>query len=161
MKLYIMRHGQAQITAPSDSARQLTPQGHQETEIMAKWLATKEQFFSASFVSPYCRAQQTIEIVSREFKMSEHHLVLDELTPEANPQTCGDTLLAYCAQYKTENALVVSHLPLVGLLVNDLCRGDLVPAFSTSSIACLDIDLDNWQGTLCWHKTVNEVLMGA
>ncbi|MCG7531715.1 phosphohistidine phosphatase SixA [Psychrobium sp. MM17-31] len=161
MKLYIMRHGQAQITASSDSARQLTPQGHQETEIMAKWLRSNEQGFDLTFVSPYVRAKQTFDNVINEFVMPEHHYELDELTPDSNPQMCGDALLAYCAQHKANSALVVSHLPLVGLLVNDLCRGDLVPAFATSSIACLDIDLESWQGNLLWHKTVNQVLMGA
>jgi hypothetical protein len=46
------------------------------------------------------------------------------------------------------------------LLMSDLCKGDMAPAFSTSSIACIEIDLDSWQGILCWHKTFDDVLMG-
>ena len=161
MKLYIMRHGQAQIAAPSDSERELTIQGQIETDVMVKWLGNMAQSFDISFVSPYRRALQTFNIVSQELEMSVHHYCLNELTPESNPSSCADALLAYCAEHKANKAIVVSHLPLVGLLVNDLCRDDFVPAFTTSSIACLEIDLNVWQGTLLWHKTVDEVLMGG
>jgi len=160
MKLYIMRHGQAQLTAPSDQLRALTEQGEQESMIMAKWLTKQVKQFPLSFVSPYVRAQQTYQTVINEFNAPGHHYCLDELTPESSPQMCGDALLAYCAQHNVENALVVSHLPLVALLVNDLCKGDEMPSFSTSSIACLDIDLAQWQGHLIWHKTFNDVVMG-
>lgn len=160
MKLYIMRHGQAQLSASSDQARELTPQGIEETSLMAKWLAGNESTFDVSFVSPYIRAKQTYDVVLNQYVMPEHHYCLNELTPESNPSTCGDALLAYCSQHKAVNALVVSHLPLVGLLVNDLCHGGIVPSFSTSSVACLDIDLDNWQGCLLWHKSVHDVLLG-
>lgn len=161
MKLYIMRHGEAQISAPSDSERELTIQGQTETDIMAKWLSNAAQSFDVSFVSPYRRALQTFDIVSQKINMPVHHYCLDELTPESNPSSCADALLAYCAEHKAHDAIVVSHLPLVGLLVSDLCRGDFVPAFKTSSIACIEIDLDVWQGNLIWHKTLDEVLLGT
>ncbi len=161
MKLYIMRHGQAQISAPSDSQRALTPLGQEQTAIMAKWLRNTASSFDVAFVSPYKRALQTFDIVSQQVRMSGHHYCLEELTPESNPSTCGDALLAYCAEHKATNAFAVSHLPLVGLVINDLCRGDFVPAFTTSSIACLDIDLVEWQGRLLWHRTLDDVLMGA
>ena len=159
MKLYIMRHGQAQLTASSDKLRDLTAQGQQESVIMAKWLASQQGEFDITFASPYIRAKHTYDLVITSFKAPEHHYVLNELTPESSPEMCGDALLAYCAQHKAASVLVVSHLPLVALLVSDLCKGDVVPSFSTSSIACLEIDLDTWRGNLLWHKTFNDVLM--
>jgi len=161
MKLYIMRHGQAQLTAPSDEQRSLTDQGSQESLIMAKWLGLQCEYFPLTFVSPYIRAQQTYQLVISGFKAPGHHYCLNELSPESSPQMCGDALLAYCSQHNADSALVVSHLPLVALLVNDLCKGDIMPSFSTSSIACIDIDLESWQGDLLWHKTFNDVLMGS
>ncbi len=38
-------------------------------------------------------------------------------------------------------ALVVSHLPLVGYLVSELCPGN-APMFTTSAIACVTLDAD-------------------
>lgn len=165
MKLYVMRHGQASFTAPSDELRELTDQGREESIIMARWLATKESDFSVTFVSPYVRAKQTYECVIENFNIPVHHYCLDDLTPESSPSRCGDALLAYCAEHcsdnAADNALVVSHLPLVGLLISDLCKGEFVSSFTTSSIACIDIDLDSWKGSLLWHRTFNDVLMGA
>lgn len=158
MKLYIMRHGQAQPVAPTDKQRELTETGRQETTIMATWLAKHQRQFDITFVSPYVRAQQTYQITKTIFDNTPQHHVLEELTPDSSPELCGDTLLAYCAQTKASSALVVSHLPLVGLLVSDLCKGAIMPSFSTSSIACVELDLDNWQGQLLWHESYQEVL---
>lgn len=161
MKLYIMRHGQAELTASSDQQRELTIKGIEETSIMAKWLKSKQPTFDISFVSPYIRAQQTFDIISQNCPMNGHHYCLNELVPEASPANCGDVLLAYCAQHCVKSALVVSHLPLVSLLISDLCKGDIVPTFSTSSIACIDIDLDSWMGNLIEHRSLKQILMGC
>jgi len=156
-----MRHGQAQPVAPTDKDRVLTQVGRQETSIMATWLAKHQQQFDITFVSPYSRALETFDIVASVIRNAAQHHVLEELTPESSPEICGDTLLAYCAQTKADSALVVSHLPLVGLLVTDLCKETMMPSFTTSSIACVEIDLDNWQGQLLWHKGYQEILTSA
>jgi len=156
-----MRHGQASFTAPSDELRELTELGREESMVMARWLAIKESGFSVTFASPYIRAKQTYECVINNFNMPVHHYELDDLTPESSPSRCGDALLAYCSEHNADNALVVSHLPLVDLLISDLCKGEFVSSFTTSSIACIDIDLENWKGSLLWHRTFHDVLMGA
>lgn len=152
MQLYIMRHGRANIMAPSDEARNLCETGRFQTDQMAKWLALERAQFSMTFCSPYARARQTYEIVNRRFKAPHQALILSELTPDADPVLAADSILAYAAQVKAESALVVSHLPLVGLLVAELCPGEMPVHFETSSIACLDIDLSNWQGRLVWQQ---------
>lgn len=161
MKLYIMRHGQAQVAAVSDQARSLTQTGRDESEFVAKWLERENSGFDITFVSPYRRALETYQLVSEHTKPSLQHFVLEELTPEADPSNCGDSLLAYCAQYTADSALVVSHLPLVALVISDLCPGVVVPSFSTSSVACLDIDLASWHGKLLWHKSFQQLLQSA
>ncbi|NRA62535.1 MAG: phosphohistidine phosphatase SixA [Psychrobium sp.] len=161
MKLYIMRHGQAQATASSDEARALTDVGCQESQLMATWLATQQPQFDLTFASPYLRAEQTFATVAPAFSGAPTHHVLQELTPESSPASCGDAVLAYCAQAKASSALVVSHLPLVALLVADLCGNKAMPSFTTSSIACIELDLDSWQGNLLWHKKVQDVLTGG
>ena len=151
-----MRHGQAQMVAPTDAERMLTTAGEQETHSMSQWLA-KLTTIEATFASPYVRAQQTREIMSENSQSIVNRWQLDELTPESDPASCGDILLAYCAQHKMDNALVVSHLPLVSLLITDLCPGAVITHFPPSSIACLDIDLDSWQGKLLWHKHYDDI----
>lgn len=158
MKLFIMRHGQAQPMASTDKLRVLTDTGRQQSLIMATWLTKHQQYFDATFVSPYARALETFDVASQVIKHSQDHHVLEELTPDSSPENCGDTLLAYCAQLKATSALVVSHLPLVGLLVADLCKGAVMPNFTTSSIACVELDLDSWQGELLWHTSYDDVL---
>jgi len=125
---------------------------------MATWLAKHQRHFDMTFVSPYKRAQETFDITQQIIENAPIHHVLEELTPESSPETCGDTLLAYCAQNKATSALVVSHLPLVGLLVADLCKGAMMPSFTTSSIACVELDLDSWQGQLLWHESYQDVI---
>jgi phosphohistidine phosphatase len=159
MKLYIMRHGQAETVAQSDKERRLSKTGSVETEAVAKWLAQQKPQFSLSFVSPYVRTLETYQLVSEQIEQVANHYVLEELTPESDPASCGDSLLAYCAEHKASSALVVSHLPLVGLLIADLCPGVVLPIFVPSSIACLDIDLDNWQGKLLWYKTYQHIAL--
>lgn len=161
MKLYIMRHGQAQPIAPTDKERVLTDIGRQESLLMATWLAKHQTNFDITFVSPFKRALETYDIASDIIENTPQHHILEELTPDSSPEICGDTLLAYCAQVKAKSALVVSHLPLVGLLVSDLCKGAIMPSFTTSSIACVELDLENWQGELLWHESYQDVLNSA
>ena len=48
MQIYIMRHGQAELMASSDSERALTTQGRFESEQMATYLANQNVFFDTS-----------------------------------------------------------------------------------------------------------------
>ena len=44
--------------------------------------------------------------------------------------------------------LVISHLPLVGYLVSELCPQEAPPMFATSAIACVEFDADACEGKL-------------
>ncbi len=92
-------------------------------------------------VSPYLRAEQTLDIVGECMNLPKHVDVMPELTP------CGDVgmVSAYLQALANEGvatALVVSHLPLVGYLVSELCPGETPPMFTTSAIACVTLDAD-------------------
>jgi len=87
--------------------------------------------------------------------------VLPELTP------CGDVGLvsAYLQALANEgvaSALVVSHLPLVGYLVSELCPSEAPPMFSTSAIANVTLDASgqgqfNWQMSPCNLKMAKAI----
>ena len=73
-------------------------------------------------VSPYLRAEQTLDVVGECMNLPKDVDVMPELTP------CGDVgmvsaYLQALANEGVKTALVVSHLPLVGYLVSELCPG--------------------------------------
>ena len=76
MKMFFMRHGEAEHFADADAARQLTPRGRVESEAVAR--ACKEQGFAQFdkvLVSPYIRAQQTWQEISEYFLVVKHAVV--------------------------------------------------------------------------------------
>ncbi len=50
------------------------------------------------------------------------------------------------------SVLVISHLPLVGYLVAELCPGETPPMFTTSAIASVTLD-ESGNGTFNWQMS--------
>ncbi|VVJ57743.1 Phosphohistidine phosphatase sixA [Klebsiella pneumoniae] len=118
---------------------------------MATWLKGQKVDIERVLVSPYLRAEQTLDIVGECMNLPKHVDVMPELTP------CGDVgmVSAYLQALANEGvatALVVSHLPLVGYLVSELCPGETHPMFTTSAIACVTLDADG-KGEFLWQKS--------
>ena len=161
MQVFIMRHGDAALEAASDSVRPLTTCGCDESRQMANWLKGQKVDIERVLVSPFLRAEQTLNVVGECMNLPEEIDVLPELTP------CGDVGLvsAYLQALATEGvatALVVSHLPLVGYLVSELCPAEAPPMFSTSAIANVTLDADgqghfNWQMSPCNLKMAKAI----
>ena len=61
MKLWVLRHGQAESHAPTDAQRNLTAHGREEVLGSAAHLIG--QSIAAILASPYVRAQQTAQLV--------------------------------------------------------------------------------------------------
>lgn len=154
MQVLIMRHGEASFHAESDAARNLTDRGREQTAKMAVWLRTKIAHFDRVLVSPYIRAQQTLDVFKAEFPLpaASDIDVLSELTPGGDPQQTIEYLMAL-AEDGVDSVLIVSHLPLVGYLVADLCPGVYPPMFSTSAVACVSMDTGEGGGKLEWQQT--------
>ncbi|PHN21471.1 phosphohistidine phosphatase SixA [Pseudomonas sp. ICMP 460] len=118
MKLWILRHGEAQAQARTDAERNLTEQGRGEVLRSAAHLIG--QPISAILASPYVRAQQTAELVRDALGFEPPIKTVAWLTPEGNP-------LQVLAQLDTDsaddNVLLVSHQPLVGSLISFLQHG--------------------------------------
>ena len=153
MQVFIMRHGDAALDAASDSVRPLTVCGCDESRQMATWLKGQKVDVERVLVSPFLRAEQTLNEVGECMNLPDNVDVLPELTP------CGDVGLvsAYLqalANEGTSSVLVISHLPLVGYLVSELCPGETPPMFTTSAIASVTLDesgkgVYNWQMSPC------------
>jgi len=141
MQLFLMRHGEAGFLAHSDRERTLTDTGRYRTNVMSNWLARSIVEFDLVLVSPYLRAQQSWQEVSKHFPEPKNWLVLDELVPLGDPAIAVSLALAYGEQYRAENVLMIAHMPLLGYMVSDLVPGIEPPLFATSGIACIDISV--------------------
>ena len=161
MQVFIMRHGDAALDAASDSVRPLTTNGCDESRLMANWLKGQKVEIERVLVSPFLRAEQTLDVVGECMNLPSSVDVLPELTP------CGDVGLvsAYLQALCNEgvaSALVISHLPLVGYLVSELCPGETPPMFTTSAIANVTLDetgkgVFNWQMSPCNLKMAKAI----
>lgn len=152
-----MRHGEAALEAASDAVRPLTLCGRDESRQMAAWLNTKSVDIERVLVSPYLRAEQTLATVREALTLPEGEEVLPELTPGGNAEQVGSYLQALVMQ-GVSSVLIVSHLPLVGYLVAELCPGECPPMFATSAIANVDLPADGSYGKFEWQVSPSQVM---
>ena len=133
MKVIIMRHGQADWSAPSDSERHLTRQGMQEVSSTIAQLAGQQ--VDRIFASPYLRARQTAAIASEAFAIDVETLA--DLEPD------GDSASVVQALPATGVVMLVSHMPQVSCLAGLLCDGSTSdgPSFRTAMAMVLTLDI--------------------
>ncbi|NKF51151.1 phosphohistidine phosphatase SixA [Shewanella sp. WXL01] len=148
MQLFLMRHGEAGFDAPSDRERKLTDTGRYQTRLMANWLSKHADQFELVIVSPYLRAQQTWQEVSKSLPEPGHFVTLDDVTPNADPSYGVDAIKAYAEQFGAEKVLVISHMPIVGFMVHEFDTSIEPPIFATSAIAKIDSqgEVANFEG---------------
>ena len=151
MRIFVMRHGQAQAMARSDQSRELTSHGKCEAENMASWLVNQKKHFDAIFVSPYVRAQQTAKIVKNILVTQTSLTTLDFITPEDSAKKMHDFIDVNFIDNTQAEVLIVSHMPLVSYLVAEFTGGMKAPLFQTASIAEIEYDINSAQGQLIAH----------
>lgn len=141
MRVFVMRHGEAQSVAPSDSARQLTAKGKEQAYKQAKWLQSLNHSLDKVLVSPYIRAQQTFEQLdlAYEKQLQNKRETWNTLTPYGDASLVAD-YLRVLYQEGTQNLLIISHLPLVGEIVTELCSKKSPANFYPATIVEIEID---------------------
>ena len=140
MKLWILRHGEAEPRKTTDAARELTKHGRKEAHAAGECLAKHASAKLVVLASPYMRAQQTAEAVLHELKSHKIPLrTVDWCTPDDDPVKALDHL----AQREETELLLVSHMPLVSALTGLLVYGDMRagPPMHTASLVELDMPL--------------------
>lgn len=137
MKLWVLRHGQAEPHAASDPQRRLTAQGRREAQLMARCLAG--QPLDVILASPYVRAQQTAELVREQLQMRRAIVTVDWATPDDDPLAVLDHL----AERSEGHLLLVSHQPLVGQLLSLTVDGHRQGHYPmpTAGLACVEMAL--------------------
>ncbi|CNI06347.1 phosphohistidine phosphatase SixA [Yersinia pekkanenii] len=160
MQVFIMRHGDAALDAASDAQRALTLCGQDESRQIASWLNEQSVDVARVLVSPYLRARQTLDVVREVMALPTEPEVMPELTPGGDPAFIC-CYLQTLAKEDCNAVLVISHLPLVGYLVAELCPGQCPPMFATSAIACVDLDGDSGKGSFDWQVSPSQLLAKA
>lgn len=123
MKIFIMRHGEAEVMTKTDKARRLTEYGKKQAFAQGLWLAKQLNATALErvLVSPYQRAQETFEQVNRAFagELSSLQEIWEGITPYGNAESVAD-YLSVLENEGMKNILLISHLPLVGEIVAEL-----------------------------------------
>lgn len=142
MKLWILRHGEAEPRKTTDAERALTPHGRKEARAAGQSLAKHVGSRLTVLVSPYVRAQQTAAAVLHELNADADAVELitvDWCTPEDDPAAALEHL-----ELRAESEiLLVSHMPLVSALTGLLVEGDMRvgPPMHTASLVELEMSV--------------------
>ena len=121
--LLILRHGPAEaprVGCP-DAERPLSPEGRRRTQAAMKRLVGLGHRPDHIFHSPYVRAHETALHLQAEAggcALASH----GDLTPQGCPDVVLTWIQAVVAEHPTGTVALVSHEPLVSLLLEDLCR---------------------------------------
>jgi len=136
--LAVVRHGEAGSGSP-DAERQLTKRGEREASEAGRWLASQTVLSGATiWASPYRRAQQTAQAIA----VAMHGAIetAEGMTPDDDLNVLVERLTGFEA---SQPLIVVSHMPLVGMLVGRLTEGapNAAVMFPTAGIALLEADV--------------------
>ncbi|AHY43257.1 phosphohistidine phosphatase SixA [Stutzerimonas decontaminans] len=134
MRLWLLRHGEAEPRARTDAERNLTEGGRRDVRRSATFLRGKP--LQTVLVSPFQRAQQTADEVCKALAFSGQRETVDWATPESDLAQALRGL-----DLRSENdLLLVTHQPFVGNLAGWLINGhyaDPLP-MATASLAELE-----------------------
>ena len=154
MKVFIMRHGEAQQFASSDSDRQLTSKGRQRSQEIARECSELGYVhFDRVLVSPYIRAQQTWHEISAYLSV-EHYEICEDITPYGDAEQVVSYLSALADIHDVQTLLIVSHLPLVGYIAAELIADISPPMFSTSGLMGIEYCPDKQKGHIILEMNV-------
>lgn len=153
MELFILRHGEAEPYAVRDAERQLTSWGREQLTRVLTESAEALKAVTLVVTSPYIRAQQTCQVALNYVPATAaDYLSLDFLTPDSNPQQVFDWLSGITDSV----VLLVSHQPLVGTIVEELCGLDHGSQhMGTGALASIKMDVvARGMGELQWLRQV-------
>ena len=125
MNLYLLRHAKAEELGATDSRRDcdraLQPEGIKRMRRVAGGMAALELRFDAILSSPFVRAKQTAEIVTKTFACPKKLQLLVALEPDSDP----DDTVEYLRQFRrgSDDVLLVGHEPHLSRLVSALVAG--------------------------------------
>lgn len=136
MRLYIVRHGEAERQVTTDEARALTRDGRDDVTRLWTHLVARGVQPRRIVSSPYVRARQTADLIAGFFPGVPREQ-LDLITPDGDPSRVLARLLEAGVG---DDWVLVSHMPLVDRLCGALTDGGRYP-FPVGATACLDVEV--------------------
>lgn len=135
MKIFVMRHGEAQAFANSDQERCLTERGKRQVYEQGMWLKSVQDVMDKVLVSPYLRAQQSFEQVNLAYQnqLKNKLETWNGITPYGDANLVLD-YLNVLSEENTQAVLIISHLPLVGDIVRTLCGRNSVSFYPSTIV---------------------------
>ena len=146
MRLYFIRHAEAEDLAASDFARELTEHGIQRTELIGQMLKGLGVAPAEVYASPRLRAQQTAEIIAEslnrpvttdegldfDFDLDVVARLIEPLAPDAE-------------------VVFVGHNPSMSAVVARISGASV--GMKKGAVARVDIYDDALRGALAWMVT--------
>lgn len=155
--LFIMRHGEAEAARRDDKSRKLTEFGRSQSLATSHWLQkySQAQAIDLALVSPYLRTRQTLDVVCQHQPVPVIE-ISNDIVPDGDIHQAHDYIDALLSQsaHRTQplrSILLVSHMPLVSYLVDELCHTHSMPLFATGSVAVIEYSPARQRGTLLEH----------
>ena len=130
MRVYLVRHGQAEPGQPDD-LRSLTPRGREQARLVALHLEAQHTRPDAVVSSPLLRARETAEEISRAFGVPAE--VDERLAPGA---TTHDVRAVVAG--RGETVVAIGHEPDCGRAAAELGGGEERP-FSAGETRLVDL----------------------
>ena len=126
MKIYILRHGIAVERGSGgytdDSKRPLTVKGREKMHDIARNMRQQGIRFDLLLSSPYVRARETIEIVTKEFNIKKNAIVYsNNLIPDAPIKKIVEEINTTYPSSKS--ILIAGHEPHLSSLISYLLAG--------------------------------------
>lgn len=143
MKLYLLRHADAEDGASSDHDRRLTSNGIQQAKTAAKVLAALDVEPAHVYSSPRVRAKHTAEIVAETLGLKV------ELREEVNFGFSVPALQILLDIAGNVDLMLVGHEPTMSTVIRELTGADV--QMKKCGLARIDIlSLSPLKGELVW-----------
>jgi phosphohistidine phosphatase len=142
VQLYILRDGDA-VDGYAHQHCQLSVYGRQQVQSVALSHQVECGAIEQVVSSPYKRAAETTDIFTRAVNLQHRIDWLDDLTPQGDLRA----IEGFLQRTNAETVLMVTHLPLVGLLI-DYLTGETGSRMGTANLASLSMEFPAQGGAL-------------
>ena len=143
MKLYLMRHGEAEWGEPLDPTRALTSIGVKQTAAMAEFMVRQVGRVDLVLSSWFKRARDTADPMAKALGATARE-DLSSLDPDAKAADAWSDIQNLAEIHNATEVLVVTHHPLINALIEDLCGAFMGDRFTVGSIVAIE------DGCLLW-----------
>ncbi|ETX11550.1 phosphohistidine phosphatase [Marinomonas ushuaiensis DSM 15871] len=152
-RLYVLRHGNAEpYRSGQDELRELTKLGEKEVISTAESFLLKNETFDVVFVSPYVRAQQTVNTFLTNLNASVE--VKD--CPLITPDGCNSDVALWLSEQPYDSILLVTHQPFAHQFIDYMIDEPLPINFAMTTATLASIEGEVFAGACCqyrWHMS--------